>query len=92
MPVNKKYDEFYTLDMRSGWETPAGYPVGIYQKILSEDSRRGTRTRLLRFAPGVYTTAPFSDDARRTAEVLAHIARPPSQADSETPSRMDSRR
>jgi hypothetical protein len=66
MAVNKKHDEFYTLDMNSGWETPAGYPAGIQQKILSgaldEENRRGTRTRLLRFAPGVYTTAPFSHE------------------------------
>ena len=66
MPVNKKHDEFYTLDMNSGWETPAGYPAGIQQKILSgaldEENRRGTRTRLLRFAPGVYSTAPFSHE------------------------------
>ena len=66
MPVNKKHDEFHTLDMTSGWETPAGYPAGIQQKILSggldEENRRGTRTRLLRFAPGVYTTAPFSHE------------------------------
>jgi len=66
MPVNKKHDEFYTLDMNAGWEVPAGYPAGIEQKILSggldEKNRRGTRTRLLRFAPGVYTTVPFSHD------------------------------
>ena len=66
MPVNKKHDEFYTIDLKSGWETPAGYPAGIQQKILSggldETSRRGTRTRLLRFEPGVYTTAPFVHD------------------------------
>lgn len=66
MPVNKKHDEFYTIDLKSGWETPAGYPAGIQQKILSggldETSRRGTRTRLLRFEPGVYTTAPFSHE------------------------------
>ncbi|MBN9014892.1 MAG: cupin, partial [Rhizobiales bacterium] len=66
MAVNKKHDEFHTLDMNSGWETPAGYPAGIQQKILSgaldEDNRRGTLTRLLRFAPGVYTTAPFSHE------------------------------
>jgi hypothetical protein len=66
MPVNKKHDEFYTPNMNSGWETPAGYPAGIQQKILSggldEELRRGTRTRLLRFAPGAYTTAPFSHE------------------------------
>ena len=66
MPVNKKHDEFHTLDMTTGWEVPAGYPAGIQQKIiaggLDEENRRGTRTRLLRFAPGVYTTAPFSHE------------------------------
>ena len=63
MPVNKAHDEFYTLNLEQGWEAPAGYPAGIQQKIISggldEKSKRGTRTRLLRFAPGVYTTAPF---------------------------------
>ena len=35
MPVNKKHDEFHTLDLNAGWETPPGYPKGIEQKILS---------------------------------------------------------
>jgi hypothetical protein len=63
MPVNKLHDEFHTLDMNAGWETPPGYPGGIQQKILSgaldETNNRGSRSRLLRFAPGVYTTKPF---------------------------------
>jgi hypothetical protein len=63
MPVNKQHDEFYALDLERGWETLPGYPEGIQQKILSgrldEEGRRGSRTRLLRFAPGVFTTAPF---------------------------------
>ena len=63
MPVNKAHDEFHTLDLKSGWEVPAGYPPGIQQKIISggldEASRRGSRTRLLRFEPGVFTTEPF---------------------------------
>ena len=66
MAVNKNHDEFYTLDMETGWETPAGYPDGIEQKVLSggidEATGTGSRTRLLRFAPGVYTTAPFVHD------------------------------
>ena len=66
MPVNKKHDEFYTLDMESGWEVPPGYPSGIKQKILSgaldEVNKSGTRTRLLKFDPGVYTTKPFVHD------------------------------
>ena len=63
MAVNKNHEEFHILDMNSGWETPPGYPNGIQQKILSgaldEANRRDTRTRLLRFAPGVFTAAPF---------------------------------
>ncbi len=63
MAINKLHDEFHALDMASGWEVPPGYPSGIQQKILSgtldEPSRQGSRTRLLRFQPGVFTTAPF---------------------------------
>lgn len=63
MAINKLHDEFHTLDLQSGWEVPHGYPAGIQQKILSgeldEPGRRGSRTRLLRFEPGVFTTAPF---------------------------------
>jgi hypothetical protein len=66
MPVNKRHDEFHTLDLTSGWETLEGYPPGIQQKIiaggLDEDKKRGSRTRLLRFEPGVYTTAPFKHE------------------------------
>src|SRR5690606_9553137 len=47
----------------AGWEAPPGYPAGIQQKILSgaldEANKRGSRTRLLRFEPGVFTTTPF---------------------------------
>lgn len=63
MAINKLHDEFKTLDMNVGWEVPPGYPQGIKQKILSgaldEEGKRGSRTRLLKFDPGVYTTEPF---------------------------------
>jgi hypothetical protein len=63
MAINKLHDEFKTLNMSEGWEVPPGYPEGIKQKILSgaldEEGRRGSRTRLLKFDPGVFTTAPF---------------------------------
>lgn len=63
MALNKLHDEFHTLDMKTGWEVPPGYPSGIQQKILSgaldEANGRGSRSRLLKFEPGVYTTAPF---------------------------------
>ena len=66
MAINKNHDEFHALDMNGGWETLDGYPQGIQQKVLAggidEAARTGSRTRLLRFAPGVYTTAPFVHD------------------------------
>jgi len=66
MPFNKPHMEFVELDMGTGWETPAGYPSGIKQKILASDideaKQTGSRTRLLRFEPGVFTTAPFVHD------------------------------
>ena len=63
MPVSKPHLEFHAVDMGAGWSTPPGYPAGIEQKILAgvldETGKGGSRTRLLRFAPGVFTTAPF---------------------------------
>ncbi len=63
MPVTKKHHEFHAVDLSAGWETLPGYPKGIEQKILSgaldEKGRRGSRTRLLRFEPGIFTTEPF---------------------------------
>jgi hypothetical protein len=63
MTINKPHIEFQGLDLDSGWEVPPGYPKGMQQKVLAgeldEKNRRGTRTRLLRFEPGVYTTEPF---------------------------------
>jgi len=66
MPFNKPHNEFFKLDMEDGWFTPPGYPDGIQEKTLSsdldEDRKTGSRTRLLRFEPGVFTTAPFVHD------------------------------
>jgi hypothetical protein len=63
MAIDKPHLEFMPLDLTRGWEVPEGYPQGIQQKILAgsldEHAHRGTRTRLLRFEPGVYTTQPF---------------------------------
>ena len=59
----KEHLEFFKLDLSSGWETPPGYPPEIQQKIitghLDEKTKRGSRTRLLRFQPGAFTTQPF---------------------------------
>ncbi|MER5171077.1 cupin domain-containing protein [Thioclava kandeliae] len=67
MKIAKSHEEFYPIDMGTeGWEVPPGYPQGIEQKILSgfldEEKKEGFRTRLLRFAPGIYTTKPFVHD------------------------------
>ena len=63
MAIHKEHKEFHKPDPAKGWETPAGYPKGIEQQILSgsldENGKRGHRSRHLRFAPGVYTTEPF---------------------------------
>ena len=64
--MNKPHLEFTRVDMSAGWATPPGYPAGIQQKILASDidegGKTGSRSRLLRFGPGVYTTAPFVHD------------------------------
>lgn len=62
----KAHIEFERLALDEGWHVPAGYPDGIEQKILAgtldETAASGNRTRLLRFHPGVFTTAPFVHD------------------------------
>ena len=64
--MNKPHIEFQRLDLATGWDTPNGYPSTIHQKILASDidenRKTGSRTRLLRFAPGAFTTAPFVHD------------------------------
>ena len=62
----KPHIEFQRVDLNTGWETPPGYPADIEQKILASDinewRQSGSRTRLLRFAPGAFTTKPFVHD------------------------------
>lgn len=62
----KEHKEFHPVNLDEGWEVPPGYPAGIEQKILAgsldEANMRGSRSRLLRFQPGVYTTKPFVHD------------------------------
>jgi hypothetical protein len=66
MPITKEHKEFHPIEMEGGWQSPPGYPAGVQQKILSgaldESAKTGTRTRLLRFLPGAFTTAPFLHD------------------------------
>jgi hypothetical protein len=66
MGKGKPHIEFTKLDMDEGWETPPGYPEGIKQKVLASDleegGKSGSRSRLLRFDPGCYSTEPFVHD------------------------------
>ena len=66
MPINKQHLEFHAVDTDAGFENVPGYPDGITQKIivgtLDEENKTGGRTRLLKFDPGVFTTAPFTHD------------------------------
>jgi len=62
----KEHKEFFKVDLTTGWVPVPGYPPGIMHKILSgsldEEKRQGTRTRLLRFEPGAFTTVPFEHE------------------------------
>lgn len=69
MPVTKEHREFHPISMDdAGWHLPEGYKPGggVDERILSGsldlENRRGSRTRLLRFQPGVFTTTPFVHD------------------------------
>jgi len=59
----KPHMEFTRVDLGEGWRPLPGYPPGIKEKILTSDidERRkvGSRSRLMKFEPGVFTTAPF---------------------------------
>jgi hypothetical protein len=65
-PKGKPHLEFTALNLDEGWEVPPGYPSGIQQKVLASDldeaNKTGSRTRLLRIAPGAYSTEPFVHD------------------------------
>ena len=62
----KPHLEFFPVEMDGGWEKPPGYKDGFWQKILASDldevNKRGSRSRLLRIDPGVYSDAPFVHD------------------------------
>ena len=47
MTVSKEHREFHQLDLTTGWRTPAGYPRGIQEKILSGALDEKAQTDLL---------------------------------------------
>jgi len=64
--VNKQHAEFPDLDLGAGWVCPDGYPDGIEERVLSGGldtaAKQGSRTRLVRFAPGAFTSEAYSHD------------------------------
>jgi hypothetical protein len=67
MAVNKQHKEFHGIDMQGGWTKPAAYgDLDVHEKILAggldTQNKRGSQTRLLKFGPGAFTTAPFVHD------------------------------
>jgi hypothetical protein len=69
MAITKQHKEFHPIAMEGGdWQLPENYSPdsGVREKILSGSldtvAKRGTRTRLLKFEPGVFTTKPFVHD------------------------------
>jgi len=69
MPITKLHREFHAIDMAGDeWQIPEGYEPdgGVDEKILSGSldykAKQGSRTRLLRFQPGVFTKKPFVHD------------------------------
>ena len=61
--TGRHHIRFKPVDMTDGWHTPEGFPPTLQAKILSgeldEARKRGSRTRLMRFAPGAFTTEPI---------------------------------
>lgn len=68
MAVNKVHDEFHTIDMNNGWQLPDGYDPesGALEKILSgeldTENNKGSRTRLLKFPAGFFSSKPIVHD------------------------------
>jgi hypothetical protein len=66
--LGKEHREFFSVDMGNGW-TPLHTEAegfSIEEKILSdamdESQKIGSRTRLVRYSPGAYTTKPVIHD------------------------------
>lgn len=58
----KPHVEMTNVNLLDDWQPMAGLPGIEFKPLadnLDEDGRTGTRTRLVRFAPGAFTTTQF---------------------------------
>lgn len=62
MAVTKKHHEFHNIDLNApGWQLPEGYAPDsgarelIISGALDTENKKGSRTRILRFPPGLAT-------------------------------------
>lgn len=70
----KPHIEFTSVDLTTGWEAPAGYKDGFWQKILASDfdeiAKTGSRSRLVRMDAGAFSEQPFVHDYWEEVYVL----------------------
>ncbi|MCY0149251.1 cupin domain-containing protein [Hoeflea sp. G2-23] len=66
MVSRKQHIEMLRLDPESGWQDLPGFPGGLEHRPLANDldekRKTGSRTRLIRFAPGVSTEEALVHD------------------------------
>lgn len=55
MPYAKVEREFFDPARSIEWQPVAGYPAGIFERVLSADPESVDYTRLLSFQPGIET-------------------------------------
>ena len=53
------------------WKRPAGYPEGVWEKILAWDEAGNVRTRLLRFDPGVKTSHTLTHECWEEVYIIS---------------------
>ena len=60
MAVNKEHKEFHGVDMTAGWETPAGYPAGIPNRVRVTLTDGSVLVEEVAFPPG-HDKNPLTD-------------------------------
>ena len=73
--TGKQHREFFQIDLDGDWTPVPGYPDGIAYKTLADDfdpaARTGSRSRLVRFRPGVMLDRCVVHDHAEEVYVIA---------------------